>query len=413
MSEPGTRLATTLAVDGLLPREVARPADLAALGRAVAEAHGAGQAIIAWGGGTHMGLGNRPTRYDLAIELGALDRVRDHAPEDLTLTVEAGATLAAVTRTLAPHGQFLPLEAEDPATATIGGLLAAGVAGPGRLGYGTARDRLLWTEVVAPDGTVVRAGAKVVKNVAGYDLPKLHLGALGALGVIAAACFKLQPRPASAATVLAAAEDPAPLCELLAAVEAARLEPCLATLVQGDPAWGDPFARGPWVLALGADGPEAATAWQVDRFLALARAHGAAEVTAFTGEASAATRQALMAHRGAGEVRLRLVVLPDRVPALASWLAEVPARPLAAHAEAANGVVRVAWTEAVGAGAWRDAAAIGVALGGHWLLEACPAAWKAQLDVWGPPRPDRTLMARLKRTLDPAGTLAPGRSIGG
>ncbi len=413
LSDPATRPAATLAVDGLVPREVIRPTEPAALAAAVAAAHQDGLAVVPWGGGAHMGLGNRPARYDLAIELGGLDRVRDHAPADLTLTVEAGATLAAVQRSLAPHGQFLPLDAEDPATATIGGLLAAGVAGPQRAGYGTARDRVLWTEVVAADGAIVRGGAKVVKSVAGYDLPKLHLGALGALGVIVAACFKLQPRPAAATLVLIAAASPDAFGPLLAAIAAAHLAPSVATIVHGDPAWGQPFARGPWVLALGADGPHAAVAWQTEQFQALARARGADAASTLDGEAQAEARQALMTHRGAGEVRLRLVVLPDRLPALLAWLAATRVPPVAVHAEALNGVVHVAWREVAGATSWREAAAIATELGGHWILEACPALWKAQLDIWGPPRPDRALMARLKHTLDPAGTLCPGRSIGG
>ena len=393
-------------LSGLEPAAVVRPPDVAALAAAVAEAGAAGQAVVAWGGGTHQARGNALVRYDLAIDMGGLTAVRDHAPADLTLTVEAGLTLAAVNRVLAPHGQCLPLDAEDPAKATIGGLLAAGVSGPRRLGAGTARDRLLWTEAVAADGQIVRGGAKVVKSVAGFDLPKLHLGALGSLGLVAAACFKLQPLPAATATAVLSVDDVAPLGALLAALSASPWTPTVASVAHA--------ATAGWQLALGADGGPAAVAVSLDRFAVLARAHGAA-IAVHEGAASEAVRDAWMAARGAGALRVKLVVLPDRVgDMLAALLGLAPSR---VDGEALNGVIRVAWAEAdqaAEAGPWREAAAVAEALGGHWEVEACPDAWKAGgLDVYGPPRPDRPLMVALKRALDPHGTLAPGRAIGG
>lgn len=400
-------------VDGLVPGEVLRPVDAAGVAGAIASVHAAGQAVIPWGGGTHMALGNRPARYDVAVCMAGLDRIREHAPADLTMTVEAGATLAAVQRELAPHGQFLPLEAEDPARATIGGLLAANVAGPMRLGHGTARDRLLWTEVVLPDGTLTAAGAKVVKSVAGYELPKLHLGALGGLGLITAACFKVQPLAATSRTLVFGFEDPVGASALASAILEARVAPVLCTIVHGLGSWGPPFSRAPWNLAVGADGSDAATTWQVERLQALGRAAGANAPALLEGPDSAVARQALMTHRGEGPLRLRAVVPPAMVSSLPDWLDFDMLPPLSVHVEAGNGVVRVAYAS-LDPEAWRLLADLAHGIGGHWVLEACPTSWKYDgLDIWGPPRPDRALMQRVKQGLDPAGTLSPGRGIGG
>ena len=122
------------------------------------------------------------------------------------ITVQAGATLGAVQAALAEHGQRLPWDPPISLDATIGGLLASGAAGPLRLGYGTPRDWTLGMRVALSDGRVVKSGSKVVKNVAGYDTHKLHLGALGTLGVIVEATFKLAPQPASQRTLLVSFE---------------------------------------------------------------------------------------------------------------------------------------------------------------------------------------------------------------
>ena len=123
-------------------------------------------------------------------------------PGDLTITVEAGATLAEVQAALAPHGLFLPIDAPYPDRATIGGILAVNAFGASRLGYGTARDWLIGLTVVDAAGRLTKGGGKVVKNVTGYDLPKLHLGALGTLGILAEATFKVAPLPEAERTVL-------------------------------------------------------------------------------------------------------------------------------------------------------------------------------------------------------------------
>lgn len=400
------------ALDGLTPRRVVRPASVAELSAEIAEAHAGGLAVVPWGGGTHQALGNPLARYDLAVSTAGLARILEHHPADMTVTVEAGVTLAALQAHLAAAGQFVPLEAEDPGRATVGGLLSAGVSGPLRFGWGTARDFTLWVEAVQPDGTVARGGAKVVKNVAGYDTPKLFLGALGSAGVLTAATFKVAPLPAASSTVLFGFYDADHAEALLATLASGRLAPSLVELVKGEAAWGAPYQLAPWVVVAGADGPRETVDWQVERFLDHGREAHAATAIALDGPSAREVRQALMSRRQAGAVCLRLAVLPGQVAQLAHLLAlTTDEGGLSVIAEAGNGVMRCLWHAP--SGAWREAARLAAELGGTWVLERCPADWKAEIDVWGPARSDRALMRRLRAALDPRGILSPGRFAGG
>jgi FAD/FMN-containing dehydrogenase len=129
------------------------------------------------------------------FDLRAMQRVLEYTPEDMTVSVEAGITLAQLQRCLAEHKQWLPIDPPRGKTLTIGALLAASKSGPRRFGFGTIREHLLGMKVVLADGRVIKAGGKVVKNVAGYDLCKLFVGSRGTLGVIVEATFKVLPQP--------------------------------------------------------------------------------------------------------------------------------------------------------------------------------------------------------------------------
>lgn len=398
------------ALDGLTPGVAVRPETPEAVSELLAWAHQQGLAVVPWGGGTHQAVGNPLARYDLTLLTSGLGRVLDHQPADLTLTVQAGMTLAAVQAHLAPYGQYLPLEAEAPDRATLGGLVATATSGPMRLSAGTARDQVLWLEAVQPDGTLVHGGAKVVKNVAGYDVPKLFIGSHGSVGVLTAMTFRVAPLPATRPTLLVGFAHPRAAEPLVAELADGRLAPSLLTLVKGRLDWGGPYALAPWVLAVGADGPEATTAWQMAEFERLARAAGAQAIARLDGDASLEARRALMARRGTGEVGLTVSVLPTQVVPL---LAETPEGGFwEAFAEAGNGVVHLGWDCAEEA--WRAVAERVEALGGTWRLTRCPLEWKrAGLDVWGPVRGDRFLMRRLKAALDPRAVMNPGRFAGG
>ncbi|MEZ4500498.1 MAG: FAD-binding oxidoreductase [Thermomicrobiales bacterium] len=195
-------------IAGVPAGEVVEPDSAEAAAGLLADAAAAGSAVIPVGGGTHLGIGNPPVRADVVLSTRKLNRVLVYEPADMTLSVEGGATLASVQSTLVEHGQGLPIEVANPEAATIGGILAAALYGPKRLGWGTLRDYLIGISVAYPDGTVGKAGGLVVKNVSGFDLMRMHHGALGTLGVIVSANFKVLPAPRSERTVLVEGADP-------------------------------------------------------------------------------------------------------------------------------------------------------------------------------------------------------------
>jgi glycolate oxidase FAD binding subunit len=187
------------AIAGVVPSFAASPAsteEAALLLRAAAEL---GLAVVPRGAGTGLGWGAPPASCDLVVDMCRMDQVIEHAAGDLVARVQAGTTMGHLASVLASAGQQLALDA--PAQATVGGVVATGTAGPRRFRYGAPRDLLIGLTVVRADGVVARAGGKVVKNVAGYDLGKLFAGSQGTLGLITEATFRLHPLPAAQAWV--------------------------------------------------------------------------------------------------------------------------------------------------------------------------------------------------------------------
>src|SRR5258707_14098055 len=187
--------ATNDAVADTQTSFVGEPGSEQELGRVLKLANAAGLAVIPRGGGTKLEWGNSPVRADVILSTARLNRVLEHPWADLTVSVEAGCTIAKLQETLAKHGQRLALDPLWPRKATIGGVLSTNDGGALRLRFGALRDLIIGVTIALPDGTLASSGGKVVKNVAGYDLPKLVTGALGTLGVITRAVFRLHPLP--------------------------------------------------------------------------------------------------------------------------------------------------------------------------------------------------------------------------
>ena len=196
----------------------------------------AAAAVRARGGGTKIGWGAPTAAADLEVSTRRLDHVVEHNAGDLTAVLEAGVRLAEAQRVFAAAGQMLALDPPlgENGAATIGGIVATGDTGPARHRYGGVRDLLLGITVALADGTVARAGGKVIKNVAGYDLAKLFAGSFGTLGLVLQAVVRLHPRPRSTATALARARDPGALARAAASLAQAPLE-----LEALDVAWED------------------------------------------------------------------------------------------------------------------------------------------------------------------------------
>ncbi|HEU4507874.1 MAG TPA: FAD-binding protein [Pyrinomonadaceae bacterium] len=170
----------------------------------------------------------------LIISTRNLNQIIEHEPADLIAIAQAGVTLTDFNAKLAENGQWLPLDPPDDGRATLGGVIATGIGGPQQFGYGRPRGSVIGMKVVLADGSVIKAGGRVVKNVAGYDLCKLFTGSFGTLGIITELNFKLRPRPEREATVIVHGDVPDLLSSARTILDA-RLFPVAAEIVSKDP----------------------------------------------------------------------------------------------------------------------------------------------------------------------------------
>ena len=397
-----------MSVDGLLPSTLMRPANAedAAAGLRLCDLVPA--AVIVWGGGTQMRLGSVPRRYDIAFSTEGMTRLLEYEPADLTCRVEAGMRLADLQAALAAQGQRLPLDPPHPQRATVGGMVAANANGLGRARYGTVRDWVIGIAVAYPSGKVARAGGKVVKNVAGYDLMKLHIGALGTLGVVAEVNFKVQARPEAQATVFGHFDAALPAIGAATSLARQYLAPSAAIVLDRH--------------ALGACGLTADWRWTL-----------ALKLEGYSREVAAARELAVRSVRDAGgrvegqDIPVSFwdaardwstppedVVLVRAITPVLNLPALVAAIPGDAQtlSQPASGIVDLRvppGTAAIALEGLRPAAGEE----GQVVVLSAPASVKPALDVWGPPPPGFPIMRALKQALDPNGILNPGRFVGG
>jgi glycolate oxidase FAD binding subunit len=422
--------AAPFAVDGLTPAVVASPGSEEEVSRLLAAAHELEAAVAPWGGGTKMGLGAPPRRLDLALSLARLNRAVEYEPADMTASFQAGMTLAAVQAHLGEKGQFVALDPPLANQATLGGILAANASGPRRLRYGTARDLVIAVRIVHADGTVTKGGAKVVKNVTGYDMNKLYIGSLGTLGVLTEVTFRLYPLPAAEETQLCAFRTPEAAGAAVAEILGSPLVPHAVELLSGGAAEVAARAAGvPWAagqVGLGVmigSVPEAVRA-QLHDVARFCRGAGSTADHSLTGAAHTACWDAIREFPGRGAARslvLKGSVPLTRVPELMSrgeGLAGQRHLACQAVAEAGSGIVRFS-VDGAAAPAERVADYVetvrGVAseLGGHLVVLEAPLPVKQRVDVWGPVGKALRLMQGLKAQFDPKGILNPGRFVGG
>src|SRR5712691_1418686 len=211
------------AVSGVRPRLVVDPGTEKELAEVLRLSNEAGLAVIPRGGGTKLGWGNPPSRADVILSTARLSAIIEHAWADLTVTVEAGCSIRRLQETLVQHGQRLALDPLWPEKATVGGVLSTNDSGALRLRFGALRDLIIGVTLALPDGTLASSGGKVVKNVAGYDLPKLATGAFGTLGVITRAVFRLHPLPRNARSFSIRAKEAEETRRLIHAIQNSKL----------------------------------------------------------------------------------------------------------------------------------------------------------------------------------------------
>jgi glycolate oxidase FAD binding subunit len=369
------RIATDAdAVAGVVPLVVVEPADERQTASVLRCANQAGLAVIPCGGGTKLDWGNPPRKADVILSLRRQNQVIEHAWADLTVTVEAGCTIAQLQRTLAEHGQRLAVDPLWPERATIGGILSTNDSGALRLAFGSLRDLIIGVTLALADGTVASSGGKVVKNVAGYDLPKLATGGLGTLGVITRAVFRLHPLPRNARTLTIAVTDAAEMQRVVSAVLGAQLAPAAVQARNGNV---DILLEGTL------DG--------------IAAQQSAIEKLGAFREGSPAVwnaREELWPSSGAGLV-VKFSTLPSRIStASASFSSFVIQATGIGYARFDGDLAKLRETME------RDGGSL-VILG------------KTNLDAWGSPGDALPLMRAVKEQFDPKGTLNPGRFVGG
>jgi glycolate oxidase FAD binding subunit len=214
-----------------MPRWGVRADSAEGVSRLLRLARAEGLAVAPRGSGSSLALGNPPRRLDVVLDLTGLSALTDYVPEDMVASVEAGLPLAALAGRLARRGQMLALDPIGGASRSIGGILAANASGPLRARYGTARDLLLGVRFVQADGTITWGGARVVKSVTGYDVPKLMVGALGTLGVIVGATLRLHPIPPASGSWLIALPTRETVESFLAGLGDSTLEPDRVTVL--------------------------------------------------------------------------------------------------------------------------------------------------------------------------------------
>lgn len=363
------------------------------------------------GGGTALGVGNPPQALDAVVVTRRLDRVLEYAPEDQVIIVEGGLTLGRLQALARQNGQWLGVDAPQPSSATLGGLVAVGGFGPRRARYGAIRDLLLGVTLVRADGALARGGGKVVKNVAGFDLPKVVAGSLGSLGLIAEVTLRLHPLPEASTTLRLPALAAPSVVQAMLALRKAQLEP--SSLV----ALYDP-SQGRFELGLRLEGFARGVERDAQRVaeLELAGAPGALE--RLEGDAVTSFWQRAESPRTSCSLRVRVHALPTQLPEVVAWLA-----PLLGALEGS----RFVWYATLGIGfvagdpdapaaalaAVESARAAAVAAGGALLVDAAPGALRGELDAWGPLPSAFPIMRELKQRFDPERRLNPGRFVGG
>jgi glycolate oxidase FAD binding subunit len=428
-TDPAT--CASLAIDGVTPSCVLYPSSAEQVAAVLQYAAEHDLAVIPCRNATKLGVGNLPRRYDVALSLKEMNRVRHYEAADLTVTAEPGMTLGDFQDSIARDRLWLPLDPPGAARASLGGILATNASGPLRLLYGAPRDMVLGMKIATTEGKVIKTGGRVVKNVAGYDLAKLLVGSYGTLGVIVEASFKLFPLPSERATfalstgALSIARDLRRriLQSPLQPMRVVLLNPLAATLVLAGTLLAREVAEPEiWVEVAGSARVIERCARELDE---LGRAAGAPPRRLQSAEGPPCWLRISDLRGWIPETFPSAVILKVALPDAASE--EFLSR---ASQEAENDKVRLASFAQLGVGILHlcmlktESAAKLIALirrlrvaaqdlGGALMLERCHWDIKSRVDVWGPAGDDFALMGKVKAAWDPKRILAPGRFVGG
>ena len=413
--DPGA--LSTAAIDGRTPRFIVRPASIDHVAAVLAIAWDENLAVVPRGAGTALGLGAAPSRVDVVLDLTGLDHVLEDNPDDLTVSVEAGMTAGGLAERLAGRRQWLPMDPPGWRRRTLGGMIATNAAGPLRARYGALRDLVLGVRFVQADGVVTWGGARVVKSVTGYDVPKLMVGALGTLGVLCELTLRLQPMPEAEQTWLATFTSVEAAQAFAARVVNSPLQPMRLELLNEAALRVCQAPSAPFGVAVAIGSAHPAVREQGEALAVLAS--GEKVRVAAVGE-DLWTRYDAALTPAEDEVILRIGSLPSRLADTVEVIER--AFPAAERAVlitgcAALGSLRVAITGADVETVKRlveEMRGLTADFGGAVVVESAPTSVRAAFDPWGPVEPAALgLMRAIKQEFDARGVLNPGRFVGG
>lgn len=399
-------------VDAIVPSILCLPSNPDQLSAALRILSEARAAVIPWGGGTSMVMGNIPRRLDVVIGLERMGGLVEHDDVNLTATVQAGMKLTALQGLLARANQFLALDPPRPSQATIGGMVAANANGPRRMMYGGVRDQVVGMKMILGSGVSIKAGGKVVKNVAGYDMCKLFIGSLGTLGIITEITFRMAPIPEYAATALATGAL-TPCLKLAHELLKSTLLPAAMTILNTKALETAGLTTGMGAVAVWTEGFEENVSRHLRDIRTMAEAIGL-RVEVLRDDPHRRLWEKIRDFGTGDAIVLYRVTVP--LSAVAKVLTTIESWTFspATLAHCGSGTVWVGMTADPSGVQWfSKLTSLAQEHGGHAVMAAATPALKKGVDVWGPPPPSLDIMREIKHRFDPHDLLNPGRFVAG
>ena len=424
-------------MDGKKPKVIVSPRTIDEVSKIVAHANQQHLFIIPRGNGTKMGMGGIPKKIDIILSTDRLNRITDSDCENLTLSAEGGITLSEVQKSLAKVGKgyFLPLDPPFTDKATLGGIVATNSSGPKRLLYGTARDLIIGTKAVFPNGDIVVSGGKTVKNVSGYDMCKLLIGSYGTLGIICEMTFKLLPLPEKEATLALSFAKLEEADGFARQVRSSQLIPSSIEILNAIAVKNMKYSismppNGNYLVAIGLDGVAESIDRQISEMSEMSKKHGVLEAVTLDSEKHQAFWIALRDFYNG-----LIQIYPNLISLKSNFLISKSGEMLGSYEKitsefgmdcafichSGNGILYSyilaeknlrskieSFVELIG-----KLTSEAVKNEGNLVVESSPLLIKKKVDVWGQSRSDYLVVRRLKEQIDPEGILNIGRFVGG
>lgn len=402
-------------VDEKTPALLCFPSSAEQIAAALRVCSEANATVTPWGGGTAMGMGNPPRQVDVVIGLERLNLLVEHDEANLTATIQSGYRLAALQEILARQNQFLPFDPPAKPRATVGGVAATNLNGPRRSYYGGVRDLVIGMKMVLASGEQIKAGGKVVKNVAGYDMCKLFVGSLGTLGIITEVTVRMAPIPETTATLITKGTLPKVL-QLASELSLSKLLPSAVFLLSPEAIKAQDMEQSYWQAAVWCEGFEESVARHLHDGEAMATRIGLGTEILRASDHGEFWEEVGDFPLQAGRLVYRVTVPPASAAAVIQTVQNWSTAGVRAAmvSDVGMGIVWISMSAGHEAIQWfTKLCADAGEYRGHALIFAAPPDLKRGVDIWGPPPLELSLMRKIKQQFDPENLLNPGRFLGG